>query len=185
MNKRTIHLYFRHFDKETMVSFFHEYSEFEVLSMHESGLTITDSDPYDEGDVNHLREKTLEEFYVDFTAFIEPDLPGFDPAPIVEVLPRLNPGVYDLSGIIPRIVLMDLDEARAFLRDYFYNQFGTETIQTLLGFIEADMNASRAAKALFLHRNTLNYRLDHFIRTTSIDVRTFRGAYAIHLLYKA
>ncbi|MCK4551507.1 MAG: helix-turn-helix domain-containing protein [Tenericutes bacterium] len=46
------------------------------------------------------------------------------------------------------------------------------------------MNASKTAKTLYMHRNTLNYRLDNFINKTEIDVRKFKGAIAIYLLFK-
>lgn len=43
----------------------------------------------------------------------------------------------------------------------------------LRGFAENDMNATRAADALYLHRNTLLYRLDRIKRETGLDPRKF------------
>jgi len=185
LNKRTIHLYFRTNDLETMVSFLREYEGIVVSEVLERRITLVDAGKYDQVDVNHLRELTLVEFYQDFTAFIEPYSPNFDALPIVEILPKINPGVYTIASIIPQIVLFNLHEARIALRNYYYNLIGTETIQTVIGFIEADLNASKASKSLFMHRNTLNYRLDHFVFTTGIDIRTFMGAYSFYLLYRA
>jgi len=185
LNKRTIHLFFRASDLETMVSFLREYEGIVVTEVLDRSVTLVDSDKFDQIDINHLRELTLVEFYQDFTAFIEPNSPNFDALPIVAILPKINPGVYTIASIIPQIVLQNLYEVRIALRNYYYNQIGTETIQTVIGFIEADLNASKAAKSLFMHRNTLNYRLDHFVITTGIDIRTFMGAYSFYLLYRA
>ena len=45
------------------------------------------------------------------------------------------------------------------LIDYDH-QNGTELIETLDVFLEQNQNATKAAKALFIHYNTLRYRLD-------------------------
>ena len=62
-----------------------------------------------------------------------------------------------------------------------------ETATTLETFISLDCNVSETAKKLFIHRNTLLYRLDKFKQETGLDVRTFRHALLVHialLLYK-
>ena len=62
-----------------------------------------------------------------------------------------------------------------------------ETLMTLEQFIALDCNVSETAKKLFIHRNTLLYRLDKFRQETGLDVRTFRHAALVHialLLYK-
>ncbi len=46
------------------------------------------------------------------------------------------------------------------------------------------MNSSSTSKKLYMHRNTLNYRIDNFIEATKINVKTFKGANAVYLLYK-
>ncbi|MEI7027798.1 PucR family transcriptional regulator [Paenibacillus sp. y28] len=63
----------------------------------------------------------------------------------------------------------------------------TETITTLEYFFELDCNVSETAKRLYIHRNTLLYRLDKFKQETGLDVRTFRHAVLVNialLLYK-
>ncbi len=185
LNKRIIHLYFRTSDLETLVSFLREYEGIVVTKVMDKYLTLTDSDQFDQIDINHLRELMLIEFYQDFTAFIEPESPNFDALPIIRILSKINPGVYSIASIIPQIVLFNHHDCRIALRNYYYNQIGMDSINTILGFIEADLNASKAAKSLFMHRNTINYRLDHFIMTSGIDIRTFMGAYSFYLLFKA
>lgn len=62
-----------------------------------------------------------------------------------------------------------------------------ETVTTLESFFELDCNVSETAKRLYIHRNTLLYRLDKFKQETGLDVRSFRDAVLVQLgvlLYK-
>lgn len=67
------------------------------------------------------------------------------------------------------------------------NTIDTETIHTLEQFFENDCNVSETAKKLYIHRNTLLYRLDKFKQETEMDVRNFHQAVLVRialLLYK-
>lgn len=62
-----------------------------------------------------------------------------------------------------------------------------ETISTLETFFELDCNVSETAKRLYIHRNTLLYRLDKIKQETGLDVRSFGDAVLVKLtllLYK-
>lgn len=62
-----------------------------------------------------------------------------------------------------------------------------ETFTTLETFFSLDCNVSETAKRLYIHRNTLLYRLDKLKQETGLDVRTFADAVLIKLellLYK-
>ena len=60
--------------------------------------------------------------------------------------------------------------------------------QALLRDLEADLagslNVSAAARELYMHRNTMMYRLDKIKRTTGLVVRSFDEAVAFRILYK-
>lgn len=63
----------------------------------------------------------------------------------------------------------------------------SETMTTLEQFFALDCNVSETAKKLYIHRNTLLYRLDKFKQETGLDVRTFNDAVLVKiamLLYK-
>ncbi|WNR44809.1 PucR family transcriptional regulator [Paenibacillus roseipurpureus] len=63
----------------------------------------------------------------------------------------------------------------------------SETVTTLDHFFSLDCNVSETAKKLYIHRNTLLYRLDKFKNETGLDVRTFNHAVLVRLallLYK-
>jgi len=62
-----------------------------------------------------------------------------------------------------------------------------EMLATLDTFFELDCNVSETAKKLYIHRNTLLYRLDKLKQETGLDVRLFRDAVLVKiilLLYK-
>lgn len=65
--------------------------------------------------------------------------------------------------------------------------FEPETLQTLEAFFAENCNVSDTAKRLYIHRNTLLYRLDKFKQETGMDVRDFGHAVLVRLallLYK-
>lgn len=62
-----------------------------------------------------------------------------------------------------------------------------ETVATLETFFKMDCNVSETAKQLYIHRNTLLYRLDKIKQDTQLDVRKFEDAVLMRLtllLYK-
>jgi carbohydrate diacid regulator len=63
----------------------------------------------------------------------------------------------------------------------------SEMLSTLDTFFTLDCNVSETAKKLYIHRNTLLYRLDKLKQETGLDVRQFRDAVLVKiilLLYK-
>ncbi|MCA1061916.1 helix-turn-helix domain-containing protein [Rossellomorea sp. AcN35-11] len=50
-----------------------------------------------------------------------------------------------------------------------------ELIHTVKAFLENQSNISQTAKMLFMHRNSVQYRIDKFIEKTNIDIKTFQG----------
>lgn len=63
----------------------------------------------------------------------------------------------------------------------------SEMLGTLETFFALDCNVSETAKKLYIHRNTLLYRLDKLKQETGLDVRLFRDAVLVKiilLLYK-
>ncbi|MDD3113458.1 MAG: helix-turn-helix domain-containing protein [Candidatus Izemoplasmatales bacterium] len=134
-------------------------------------------------DIAHIREKCLEEVFQDFSAFVKPRTLVIPETIIVPVLMKLSPGIYYFEQFIEKVSLSQLQPAKQWLKHYFENLCGVDVLSSVLGFIHFDHNASQAAKALFMHRNTLNYRLDLFIRKSGLDIRHFYGSYVLYLLF--
>lgn len=62
-----------------------------------------------------------------------------------------------------------------------------EMMRTVDGFLQNGMNVSEAARELYMHRNTLIYRLNAIRRKTGLDLRNFDMAVTfrlLHILYR-
>lgn len=57
-----------------------------------------------------------------------------------------------------------------------------ELLRSIQIFLECNSNVSLAAKELYMHRNSLQYRIDKFIERTNIDVKQFENALAVYLI---
>lgn len=60
--------------------------------------------------------------------------------------------------------------------------FNEEMLQTIEMFFRKDLNLSDTARQLFIHRNTLVYRLDKVQRQTGLDLRHFDDAVTFKIL---
>jgi hypothetical protein len=56
-----------------------------------------------------------------------------------------------------------------------------ELISTIKVFIECNLNVTKAAKKLYMHRNSVQYRIDKFIEKTRIDIKHLKGALAVYV----
>lgn len=62
--------------------------------------------------------------------------------------------------------------------------FNEEMLQTIEMFFRKDLNLSDTARQLYIHRNTLVYRLDKVQRLTGLDLRQFDNAVTFKILYE-
>ena len=51
-----------------------------------------------------------------------------------------------------------------------------ETLMTINKFFENSLNVSETSRQLYIHRNTLVYRLEKIQKSTGLDVRVFEDA---------
>ena len=67
-----------------------------------------------------------------------------------------------------------------FMQEVFHENtpdtFDEETLSTIEKFFENNLNVSETARQLFVHRNTLVYRLEKLQKTTGLDIRVFEDA---------
>ena len=55
-------------------------------------------------------------------------------------------------------------------------------METVSVFFRNDLNLTAASKQLFIHRNTLNYRLDKIRKDTGLDLRHFQDAVVFRIV---
>ncbi|MFQ3543758.1 helix-turn-helix domain-containing protein [Halobacillus rhizosphaerae] len=92
--------------------------------------------------------------------------------------------VVTYQDMIPYLFINSLSEedSNHIVRSVFKQVIDDrELLQTVQVFLESGSNASLAAKNLFMHRNSLQYRVDKFIEKTGIDVKDFKGALTTYL----
>jgi hypothetical protein len=181
---RKAYLYVKGNNIQDVISMLEAYESLFISKLDSGFLEISFDNDLDLETFRSAREFSMVELFQDFTVFICPSHFSFKISDILNVLPDINPGIYFIEDFIPEIVLLNKTDLITKLRSYYYNRFSPETIETIIGFINQNMNASKTAKVLYMHRNTLNYRLDNFINRTEIDVRKFKGALAMYLLFK-
>ena len=58
-----------------------------------------------------------------------------------------------------------------------------EMMRTVSAYLKSGMNVSQTARTLFMHRNTLIYRLGVVKRLTGLDLRNFEMAITFKLLH--
>ncbi len=87
-------------------------------------------------------------------------------------------------GISRLITSVPIEKCKAFLHEVLHDdamrELDSDTITTVQRFFDYDLNISLAARELYIHRNTLVYRLDRVQKQTGLDVRKFDDA----LLFK-
>lgn len=87
---------------------------------------------------------------------------------------------YDNLGIGRLIYQLPIKLCELFLHEVFkkgdISTLDDETILTINKFFENDLNVSETSRQLFVHRNTLVYRLEKIYRLTGLDLRKFDQA---------
>jgi sugar diacid utilization regulator len=89
-------------------------------------------------------------------------------------------GIYNKSNLVFEKIAYNInDKMKSELLSKFkekFNLFDAEMINTVEEFIECGLNISEASRKLYIHRNTLIYRLDKIHKDTGADIRDFKQA---------
>lgn len=92
--------------------------------------------------------------------------------------------IYTFERIFPLYLAFFLpEEIKKMLMDTISDVLHEEPemFTTIMVFLENNLNASLTAKKLYIHRNTLQYRLDKFSDKTGIQLKDFQGAFTVFL----
>ena len=87
---------------------------------------------------------------------------------------------YSNLGIGRLIYQLPLPLCKMFIKEIFDDNtpdnFDEETLTTINKFFENNLNVSETSRQLYIHRNTLVYRLDKLQKSTGLDLRVFEDA---------
>ena len=91
-----------------------------------------------------------------------------------------NVVAYSNLGIGRLIYQLPMPLCKMFIREIFDGKspddFDEETLTTINKFFENSLNVSETSRQLYIHRNTLLYRLDKLQKSTNLDLRIFDDA---------
>ncbi|MDO4521964.1 MAG: helix-turn-helix domain-containing protein [Eubacteriales bacterium] len=87
---------------------------------------------------------------------------------------------YNTLGIGRLIYQLPIPLCEMFMNEVFEGHLpedlDEETLTTINKFFENSLNVSETARQLFIHRNTLVYRLEKLQKSTGLDIRVFEDA---------
>ena len=87
---------------------------------------------------------------------------------------------YNNLGIARLIYQLPTTLCEMFLKEVFkrgsIESLDHETLFTIQRFFENNLNVSETSRKLFVHRNTLVYRLEKIKKITGLDLREFEDA---------
>ena len=87
---------------------------------------------------------------------------------------------YSQLGIGRLIYQLPIPLCKMFIKEIFDgkspDEFDEELLTTINKFFENSLNVSETSRQLYIHRNTLVYRLDKLQKSTGLDLRVFEDA---------
>ena len=87
---------------------------------------------------------------------------------------------YNNLGIGRLIYQLPIPLCQMFMKEVFGEKlpdtFDDETLTTINKFFENNLNVSETSRQLYVHRNTLVYRLEKLQKSTGLDIRVFDDA---------
>jgi len=87
---------------------------------------------------------------------------------------------YEKLGIGRLIYQLPLPLCKMYIKEVLHgltmDDFDEETLVTVNKFFENNLNVSETSRQLYIHRNTLVYRLDKLQKMTGLDLRNFDDA---------
>ena len=91
-----------------------------------------------------------------------------------------NVVAYSTLGIGRLIYQLPINLCKIFIEEIFGDNvpddLDEETLNTINKFFENNLNVSETSRQLFVHRNTLVYRIEKLEKSTGLDLRNFDDA---------
>ncbi|KZE67188.1 hypothetical protein AWM68_04835 [Fictibacillus phosphorivorans] len=162
---------------------------------HKGGVIIeTSKQEFIDTPYEALKDMLSTDFYIDVSVYIGSYQYQLSHAQktyereqqqFIEVKNQLHPKpVYTIADVVPHLLLQSANPLaektlQALLTEW--DNEDQETLKSIKVFAECNMNASLAAKKLYIHRNSLQYRVDKFYEKTGLDVKQFKNALTVYM----
>ncbi len=143
---------------------------------------------------NEVTQTLMSDFYIRLSLFIgsaanrleEASTRYFREQSAFRLMQQGFPGqdVYFIHEALPFLVMKQAGEdVKLGFRELILSAVEDDEnlLDTVKAYLEANMNLSLTAKNQFMHRNTVQYRLDKFMEKTGIDLKEFSGAVTTYL----
>lgn len=92
---------------------------------------------------------------------------------------------YDTLGIGRLIYQLPTNLCKLYVKEIFGEnipeEIDEEILSTVNKFFENNLNVSETSRQLFIHRNTLIYRIEKLQKATGLDIRTFDDALTLKI----
>jgi len=109
---------------------------------------------------------------------------------LFETINNKSSGIYFFEDYLFEIFMDDVETK--LVKDIYTELYGKfekvlqdkELLLTIKTFIEENLNINETSKRLYIHRNTLIYRINKIAETTSLDLRHFHDALKMNMILK-
>lgn len=100
---------------------------------------------------------------------------------------KIKPEIYNIKDMFLEKAIFNLKEEYSIetMEEYkdIFKGFNHELTQTLEEILSCNLSLTKAAKNLYVHRNTLMYRIDKIKKETGFDIRDFKEATFLYIIY--
>lgn len=168
----------------TLFQAFYQDMKLTVMNDHVIKISYNDKLEDEPLDYQAIRHLILTDFEEDLSIIELNDKSHkyLDEAQIARFIQTLPYQSYDIASLIKQMIIRNDDALKA-IRKKLVNTLGQDMIDTTLALAEHNMNVSIASKHLYLHRNTMHYRIDKIIEKTGINIKQFDGLAIFYYLF--
>lgn len=176
----TIYIYSKVKDQE-LSNYLKELPDMEAFSFENNIYKITINSVYHE-EYQEIFEALKSDIFEDINIFYSENSFGKEiDSLLLNHFIKMKEGSYVLGDILFSSILNNDVNLKVEFKKLILNTLPNEIINTALVFIECG-NVVEAAKKLYIHRNTLTYRLDLIKKKTSLDLKRFKDSFSFYAL---
>lgn len=167
-----------HFE-DALRNSFGNYIDIEYLD-DKNGIILSDETFHNH--LSHIQQILFNDLNSSFVFLVGFDNKKISEISMNELVEKRKVGIYSILDIL-------LDKSLDSLSIYIeikkvLENVDEEMLSVTNSYLYCSLNASEAAKQLYMHRNTFSYKLASFIEITGIDLRDYSTSVVLFLYFK-